>query len=632
MHTNQNFSIPEPMRNLILIFLSWFILFGFSSSAQTRATATFCWPQNWWIGMKENHLLLLLHGTEMSMNKASITYPGVTLTRQFPGQNSSYLFLEIGISDQAGIGNVPIILTRGNRTMAGPVFSLSRRKTPLTSMPLDGRDAIYQIVPDRYVNGDPNNDNAIGFFERADRMNPSGVHGGDLAGIASSADYIKNLGITTIELTPLYESNQLVLSYEKFSPTNHYSLDPRLGSIEDLRKVVDTYHEKGMKVILTQVLHKIGNQHILAQKPPFFEWIYERPTQLPPTPNPTVFADPYASKEDLDRHIKVWEAFDTPVLNQESETLRRFLIQNVIWWIETSGVDGIRIDKTHLNSPLLLNELNEAIQKQYPGLNLIGAPLTDMVIHNKHWKCGKGTKPLFTHITDMPLNFSMVDAFAEYQKPNDALMGIYKTIASDLVYKNPANEVIVTGDGHDLTRLFTLADKDPVVFRMYMGFLLTVRGIPSFLYGSEIQMEGLALEGSGFVRSDFPGGWSNDQTSAFDQTTLSVRQRDGLRFITTLLKYRNENPELMQGETIQFEPRDEIYAYFRCAGNKKLLVIINNNPDLPRRLESNRFYATVQNVEQVENVISGEISSGLGNIILNPKSILILELTLQANQ
>lgn len=620
------------MRTFLLVFLSWFILFENPASAQTRPSATFCWPQNWWVGMENNRLLLLLHGTEMAMNKATITHPGVTLINQFPGQNNSYLFVEIEISSQAGIGNVPIILTRGNRTMPGPVFSLNRRRTPETPQLLDGSDAIYQIVPDRFVNGNPANDNATGFFERADRMNPSGIHGGDLAGITSSIDYIKDLGITTIDLTPLYESNQLVLSYEKFSPTNHYRVDPRLGSADDLRRLVSSSHEKGLKVILTQVLHKIGNQNILAQKPPFFEWIHDRPTQLPPALNPTVFADPYASKEDLDRHIKVWEAFDTPVLNHESETLRRFLIQNVIWWIETSGVDGIRIEKTHLNSTQLLNELNEAIQKQYPGLNFIASPLTDMVIHNKHWKCGKGTQPLFTHVTDMPLNFSMVDAFAEYQKPNDALMGIYKTIASDLVYKDPSNEVIVTGDGHELTRLFTLADKDPAVFRMYMGFLLTVRGIPSFLYGSEIQMEGLALEGSGFVRSDFPGGWSTDQTSAFNQTSLSVRQRDGLRFITTLLKYRNENPELMQGETIHFEPRDEIYAYFRCAGNKKLLVIINNNPDLPRRLESNRFYATVQNVEQVENVISGEISSGLGNIILNPKSILILELTHRANQ
>ena len=204
---------------------------------------------------------------------------------------------------------------------------------------------------------------------------------------------------------------------------------------------------------------------------------------------------------------------------------------------------------------------------------------------------------------------------------------LFRSIASDLIYKNASNQLIVTGDAHDLTRLFTLSDKDPAIFRMYMGFLLTVRGIPSFLYGSEIQMEGLALEGSGFVRADFPGGWKNDQISAFNQASLAVRQRDALRFITTLLQYRKANTELMQGKTIHFEPREEIYAYFRTSGKKKLLVIINNNPDLPRRIESGRFADTVGKIDQVTNIISGETTSGLGNLILNPKSIMILELT-----
>jgi glycosidase len=270
--------------------------------------------------------------------------------------------------------------------------------------------------------------------------------------------------------------------------------------------------------------------------------------------------------------------------------------------------------------------LCESDKKEYPKLNLISAPQTDMVIHNSYWKDGAAPNAMFTHVTDMPLNFSMIDAFAEYKKPNEALNEIYKTIASDLIYKDPSNQLITTGDAHDLTRMFTLSDKDPAIFRMYMGFLLTVRGIPSFLYGTELQMEGLALEGSGFVRADFPGGWKNDVVSGFNQNSLLVRQRDGLRFITILMKYRKANPELMQAKTIHFEPREEVYAYFRLAGKKKLLIVINNNPDHPRRIESLRFEDTVGTVDQVTNIITGETTSGLGNLILNPKSIMILEL------
>ncbi len=616
------------MRKTLLVFAYWLIITVIPLNAQLRATGTYCWPQNWWIGMENNKLLLLIHGTDMSLNTASISYPGVKVIKQFPGENSSYLFVEIEISNQASIGNVPIILTRNNRNIPGPVISLSRRKSPVNTPVIKGNDAIYQIVPDRFVNGNPSNDNATGFFERSDRMNPSGVHGGDLKGVINAIDYIDKLGFSVIELTPLYESNQLVLSYEKFSPTNHYNIDPRLGNTEELKSLVTGYQEKGIKVILTQVLHKLGNQHIHALKPPLNDWIHQRTSLQTPVSNPIVFADQYAGKEDIDRHSRVWEAFDAPVLNQDSEYVRRYLIQNVIWWIETSGVDGIRIEKTHLNSPKLLSELIVSVKKDYPQINIIAAPLTDMVAHNQFWKNGTGPdKPMFTHVTDLPLRFVMIDAFAEYQKPNDALFQIYRVVASDLLYDDPANQLIVTGDGHDLTRIFTLAEKDPAIFRMYMGFVLTVRGIPSFLYGSELQMDGLALEGSGFVRGDFPGGWSNDKVTAFNQNTLSIRQREALRFITTLLKYRKNNPGLFNGKTIQYEPRDEIYAYFRCSNNKKLLVIINNNPDVPRRLESNRFYATADRVEQVINVISGEISSGLGNLILNPKSILILELT-----
>lgn len=618
------------MRHLIFItILTLSVLFS-TTSAQIRTSGTFCWPQNWWIGMENNRVMLLLYGTEMSLNTATISYPGISVIRQFPGRNNSYLFVEIDISDQTSIGSVPIILTRGERKMPSPVLSLRNKRQPANIPLLKGSDAIYEIVPDRFVNGNPENDNTTGFFERTDRLNPSGTHGGDLKGISNSLDYISQLGITTIALTPLYESNQLVLSYEKFSPTNHYNIDPRLGTVNELNDLVTSCHEKGMKVIITQVLHKIGNQHIIAQKPPFFEWFYERSSLQKADNNSVVFADPYASKEDINRYTKIWEAFDTPVLNQELEEVRRYLIQNVIWWIETSGVDGIRIDKTHLNSPALLSELSETIKKEYPGLNLIASPETDMVEHNEYWKKGKGNGPVFTHVTDMPLNSQIVDAFAEYKKTNEALIGIYKTLACDMIYEDPSNQLIFTGDAHDLTRMFTLADKDPAIFRMYSGFLLTARGIPSFLYGTEIQMEGLALEGFGFVRGDFPGGWANDSKSAFVQTSLTVNQRDGLKFITTLLEYRKNNPEIMEGKTIHYKPHDDIYAFIRCSDKKKLLVIINNNPDSPRRLESNSFSASLGEVYQVENVISGEISSGLGNIILNPKSILILEISNKA--
>jgi neopullulanase len=598
-----------------------------SLNAQPRGTAIQCWPHEWWVGMKNNHLLLLLYGTDMSLNTAAITYPGVRIVKQYPATSRSYLFVEIEIQPNATPTTFPIQLNHGGRIVGSFNFNLLARKGAFLPRKLTGADVIYQIVPDRFVNDNSGNDNVTGFFERSDRMNPSGIHGGDFAGVIKASSYLRQLGITSIELTPVYESNQLVLSYERFAPTNFYKVDPRLGTMTELASLVTHYRSSDIKVILTKVLHKTGNQNLLAQNPPSTDWLLSRGTQASGNVNPIVFGDPYASREDLNRHGKRWDAFDTPSWNHNNEDLRRFLIQNVIWWIESVRPDGLKIDKSHLSSTQLLAELSQTVNREYPEINLISSPRVDILSHNSFWKNGNDNAFAFTHVSDMPLYSVWEDGFAEYLKSEEALHNIYRVIAGDRIYMNPASQLVFTGDNHDLTRMFTLAEKDIGIFRMYMGFLLTVRGIPSFLYGTEILMEGLAPEGAGFVRGGFPGGWRDDRVSAFNPATLSNMQREGLRFVTAILNWRKQNPEIMQGTTIHFEPRDDVYAFMRVGGDKKLLVILNNNPDSARRLEQSRFAESTGKISQVINVVTGEMSSGLGNLILNPKSIVILELS-----
>ena len=622
------------MRKLILTTLAVLsLLFStINTQGQFSQTNTTCWPQNWWVGMKTNRVLLIIQGTRIGLNTAEISYPGVSIVKQYPGEDRdiSYLFVEIEISPSAQPGDVPIQIVNAGKTIATYKFILNERIKDINPPQLNGADVIYQILPDRFANGEPLNDNIPGFFERADRTSPSGIHGGDFAGIIKNINYIEQLGVTTVELTPVYESNQLVQSYDKFAPTNNYNIDPHFGSMEELTQMISAFQTRNMKVILTQVLNKVGNQHPFAQRQPKRDWIHPRPTnnlQTAITPNPILFADPYASKEDIERLSSSWESFDTPPFNQSIDEVRRFLVQNVIWWIESTGADGIKIDKLHANSPLLIKELCTAINSEYPNFNVIGAPNVGLVVHNYYSKEGLEEETSFSHVTDMPLYKEFSDAFADYQNPNEALMGIYKTISSDLIYEDPSNQLIVIGDNHDMTRLFTLSEKDPAIFRLYMGFLLTVRGIPSFLYGSEIQMEGLAFEGNGFVRGGLPGGWSGDQVNVFNQAGLSPRQKETYKFISSLLEWRKANPELMKSKTIHFEPRDDIYAYFRYTDEKKLLVIINNNPNSPRRIETHRFSSTVGKVDKIRNVVTNETLPGLGSLVLNPKSILILELT-----
>ena len=608
----------------ILIILTVLI----NANSQPRI-ATVSYPPNWWTGMSYNRVLVIIQSTGINGGSASISYPGVRILKQYSGlgRESNYIFLDIEISESAEAGNVSITINSGGRTLTHN-FPLLKKIHRNNFQTLNGSDVIYQIIPDRFSNGNPSNDNVSGFFEQADRTNPSGIHGGDILGITKNVNYIAQTGVTTVELTPIYESNQLVQSYDKFSPTNHYSIDPRLGSFEDLSLMVSSFQTRQMKVILTKILHKIGDQHPFVRNVPLQDWIYRRPDiNFSLVTNNVLFADPYSSQEDLEKHHSFWDSFDTPSLNHNLEEVRRYLIQHIIWWIENTGVDGIKIEDLQLNSQLLVKELCEEVRKEYPSIILIGAPKTDIVVHNHFWKNALTQSPMFTHVTDLPLYKRYENTFAEYVNYNESLRELYKIIASDMIYDDPANQLITIGDAHNLTRLFTLAEKDLSLFKMYVGFLLTARGIPSFLYGTEVIMEGLATGGFGFVRGDFPGGWEGDKLNAFNQTTLSPRQRDAHLYFLNLLVWRRNNPELMKSKTIHFEPNNDLYAFFRSTEQKKLLVIINNNPNSARRIENNKFVITAGNFNKVTNVVTGEVTAGLGNVILNPKSILILELT-----
>ncbi len=535
--------------------------------------------------------------------------------------------VEIEITRNASPGTFPIRITRGTAPVGVVNFTLKTRQYNYTPLPITGADAIYQIVPDRFVNGNPANDNVAGLFEQADRSNPSGVHGGDMAGLSKAIDYLKDLGITTIELTPLYESNQLILSYDKFSPTSHFNTDNRLGSLDDIKNTIKQYRNNQIKVILTQILHNAGNQHFFMQNLPDQDWVYKRDLLAIEKPNTVVFGDPYAAAEDINRHSKIWESFDMPSLNHQNKALSRYLIQHVIWWVESLQPDGIKIDKTHFNHPEILSQLTSILLDDYPNLNIIASPNTKSEALNAFWQTGGTNNFQFTHVTDGPLKEATKDAFAAFSATHQALTPIYQTLAADQIYSDAINQLIFAVDHHSSTRLFTLAEKDLAIYKLYMGFLLTTRGIPSFLYGSELLMDGYAPEGQGFVRGDFPGGWTGDKVNAFNRATLSPAQREAWQFTSTLLNWRKNNPDVFEGTMIQLEPFEDVYAYIRAGNNKKLLVIINNNPNAPRRIDGSKFQFSIDPTHKVTNLINGEVSYGLGNLILSHKTILLLELT-----
>lgn len=614
------------MKARAIVFLFMLLLTNPASYSQPAAGKLQSVPRQWWIGMNYNKVLLVISGSNLQNGKATVSYPGVSIISQYDASNKSHFFLELEISKSALPGSFPILISKGNTPVGSVNFELKARQYNYLPKKISGADAVYQIVPDRFVNANPLNDNLSGMYEPADRSNPSGVHGGDIAGISKALPYLKELGITAIELTPLYESNQFVLSYERFSPTSHYDADPRIGTLEEIKNTINQYRDNNIKVILTAVLHKAGNQHPLAQNPPQNDWIVKRDGVALEKPKHFLYADSYASPEDIDRHASIWESFDIPSFNQNSQELRRYLVQHLIWWVETLHPDGLKIDHSQLNTTAMLSEATNALKADFPKLNLISAPATNNVVHNWYWMTGID-KFKFTHLTDAPLNMAFSDSFAEFTRSSDALKPIYETLASDVIYGDAPNKMMFFGDDHRSSRLFTLAEKDPAIFKIYMGFLLTTRGIPAFLYGTELLQEGYVLEGNGFVRRDFPGGWDKDISSAFDMSSLTNQQREAHKFISAILQWRRDNPEVMEGSMVHFEPIEDVYAYIREGQSKKLLVLINNHPSSPRRIGNTKFASSLGQSITVKNIVTGDMSSGIGNLILSHKSILILEIS-----
>lgn len=583
-------------------------------------------PSSWWCNMEYNTPLLILYGNNISAIRPAFNRQGVSLKTIYPATHPNYLIFDIIISPEATPGSFAITLPgygRGNVTVP---FELLPRGVNPTRVPLKATDAIYQIVPDRFSNSDPKNDNPEGVLERADRMNPSGVHGGDLAGISNHLDYIRDLGATTIELTPLYHSNQFILSYERMAPTHLFSIDPRLGNMTDYLSLVNNVRRRGLKTIQTLLINQIGSQHPLVKDPPDKSWTLPLPKEFTIEENPYLFADPYAAPVDRQKQLGNFETMDAPLLNQTNELVRKHLIQHLIWWIKQSGVDGIRIEKAHLNQPAFLKEALSVLKEEFPGLTILASTNSVIPAHNLFWKSiATGSTP-FTHITDMPLYTALETAFTAYQQFNEALYPLYATSSADFLYDSAADELVVFADQHHLSRAFTLAEKDPGIFRMMMGFIFTYRGIPSLLYGSEVMLPGLAGEGSGFVRAPLPGGWPNDRASVFTPQTLTADRQEALRFMTRLLNWRKNNPELITGKLTHFEPQNGLFIYLRETSEKALLVIINNHRNEQQRVIFSSLAPHLTQYKTGSDIVSGALSPDLERLFVAPRSIMMLEL------
>lgn len=571
--------------------------------------------------MENTQLQVLLHGENIADCSPEIRYDGVKLSDIIRTENNNYLFLYLEISKNAKPGTVDIQLT-GDTDSFTHTYLLKQRDKSYTRPGLDASDAIYLIAPDRFANGDTTNDSVNELLEKADRNNAHGRHGGDIQGIINKLDYIKDMGFTAIWSMPVLENDMKRLSYHGYSTTDHYNVDTRHGGNEKYLELAEKAHQKDLKIVMDIIFNQIGKNHYWMNDLPTQDWIHQWDAYTNSSFNSSVLPDPHASRYDHDVMLKGWFHGSMPDLNQSNSILATYLIQHTIFWVEYANLDGIRLDTYQYNYKDFLNDWLNAIYKEYPNLYIVGEVWYYEPEVISYWKKGfdyaDGYSSQLRTITDFPVHYGIEQVFGHDKKPISLM---YEIISRDFVYDDPTTNLIFV-DNHDVTRLYTLTGEDINKFKQALAIILTTRGIPQILYGTEIVMTGRRHE---ILRADYPGGWYEDKRDAFTREGRTPLENDAYDYMTKILNWRKNMDAIHSGKLIHFQPYDGMYVYFRILDDKGVLVAINTN-DKHVQLDSERHDEILQHFTGGVEIVSGEEIRDFKSLSVEANSVKIIEL------
>ena len=587
-------------------------------------------PPNWWVGMKTNDLQILVYGNSINDLIPKISNSNIELTSFNKVQNENYLFLNISISENAKPDEVEIDFYKNNVLVDRYIFSLlEREKNAYNVEGFDNSDVMYLITPDRFANGDPANDDVKEMYERPNRDNNRGLHGGDIQGIINHLDYIKDLGFTTVWLNPVLENNMKKSSYHGYSTTDYYKVDPRFGTNELFRELSINAKEKGIKLVMDMIPNHCGSEHWFFKDPPMDNWFNNQSGFKQTSHRRETVQDIYASEIDKREHADGWFVETMPDLNQKNQKMSKYLIQNTLWWIEYARLSGIRVDTYPYSDKDFMSDWTFAVMDEYPNFNIVGEEWSDNPIVISYWQKDKinhdGYVSYLPTLMDFPLQISFTEALLDDFSWGKGFIKPYTTLANDFLYPNP-NNLLIFPDNHDMTRFFTQVNNDIDLFKMGIVYYSTMRGIPQFYYGTEILMNSDENPGDhGLIRTEFPGGWPDHSKNAFTGDGLSYKERQTQLFFKEILNWRKDNKVIHNGKLIQFAPKGGIYSFFRILNNKMVWVIFNRN-NSPETLETSRFDELIENYEIAFDVINKKKVSISEKIIINAKSALILEI------
>ena len=611
------------LRHLLSITLILFFMNGYSQKVSRID------PPNWWVGMKNQKLQLMVYGQNISTANVSINYKGVILESIDKVENPNYLFLNLTISSDAVSGKLPIEFEFPKGKPLVIQYELKdREKGSAERKGFDNSDVVYLIVPDRFSDGNPSIDSVKGMPDKHNRKESYARHGGDLQGIINHLDYFNQLGVTSLWMTPVLENNQPQWSYHGYAITDFYKIDARFGTNELYKDFVNQAHSKNVKVIKDLIFNHCGGEHWWVNDLPSADW-FNQWSQFTRTNYriPTIF-DIHASESEKRLMNNGWFDHHMPDLNQKNPFVANYLLQNSIWWIEFAGIDGIRMDTHPYPDKDFMARWCTSVMTEYPNFNIVGETWVNYPAWVAYWqKDAKNTDGYNSNLPvamDFPLMYAMHKAFSEKDGWDTGLSRLYEILAHDFIYPNP-NNLLIFADNHDVGRFQRDSSQAIGNLKLAMAFLLTTRGIPQIYYGTEVLMAGNDINGHGDIRRDFPGGWASDKHNAFTPEGRNKKQSEMWDYTSKILNWRKTATAVHNGKLTHFIPDNEVYVYFRHNQQQAVMVILNNGYQ-PKVLDTERFNEFLGDKKSGIDIITGKAVEDLSKIQLSPRSAMIIEL------
>ena len=586
-------------------------------------------PPNWWVGMDSQELELLIHGENVGKAQLEVgaTDDAVQVVDVKSADSDNYLIVNLLIAPEAKAQTLELRFSGAVEHILS--YALKARDPALgAGQGYDASDVIYLLTPDRFANGDTSNDRIEGMREQTvDRSAPYGRHGGDLQGVLEHLDYLRDLGVTQLWMNPVLENDQTEQSYHGYAITDHYRIDPRYGDLDLMVKLADEARARGIRFIWDIIPNHSGSYHWWMQDLPFKDWVNYPDSRQRTNHRRESVQDPYSIASDRENFQSGWFVDAMPDLNQRNPHMARYLIQNTIWWIETLGLSGLRVDTYPYSDKAFLTQWNAALLAEYPNLNSVGEEWSLNPTIVAYWQAGKhnsdgylGSSPA---MMDFPLNDSILKAVAESEAWNTGLTRVYQTLANDFVYANP-NDLVIFPDNHDMSRVFSQVNESVSATKMALAMIATLRGIPQIFYGTEILMHNRGTDSHGVIRSDFAGGWASDAANARTGEGLSVEQVEFQQWTRALLNWRRQQVAVHKGDFRHKAPVDGLYAYSRTYEGNTVLMLVNNL-DVSRNVPRAEVAELTGDSNLWSEGLSNESIDFSEAVTVPPKSVLILQ-------